>query len=145
MNRLIAFCLVAAIAAVQGGPAVAQAPMTEAEMQVQAACVAAINVPGYQELTYKLGGGTVKRGDKLVYVPPAPSQLFNPAYATPLDSGIAAAEVREFQSCGYDVRADRYMQMLQMFANGWVTYGLLSLEFANMERDAVRRINSPPR
>jgi hypothetical protein len=144
MKRLIAFCLMLAIATVQSAPAFAQSPRTAAETRLEReeACLAAINIPGYQELIYKLGGGTVTRQGKLVYEPPTPQQLFNPAYATPLDSGIAAAAVRQFQSCGADAQSMPVLTALQLFANGLITYGLLSMEFAKMEHDAVEHLNA---
>jgi hypothetical protein len=143
MKRSIAFCLVLAIATMQGAPAFAQTPRTAAEAHMEAAdACASVTVPGYQELLYKLGGGTVTRGGKLVYEMPTPQQLFNPAHATPLDSGIAAAAVRQFKSCGVDAQSMPVLTALQMFANGLITYGLLSLQFANMQRDAVERLNA---
>jgi clan AA aspartic protease (TIGR02281 family) len=89
-------------------------------------------VPGYQELLTKLGGGTIRRNGRLVYDPPTLVQLANPAYATPYDSGVAAERARRFQSrpCGamqVDHANEPYLQALQAFANGLFTYGDLSL------------------
>lgn len=165
MKRLTAFCLMLAIATVQGAPAFAlskdrvvqcyAAGGTDAdvdaclkgfEREARAVACAAEVIPGQQELMTKLGGGTVMQNGRLVYYPPTFVQLNNEAYATPYDSGVAAAIVRHVTSCDPDIAKAEplatQLQAMQAFANGLFTYGMLSMINARFLQVSVDQLNA---
>jgi hypothetical protein len=171
MKRLITFVLVVALATVQSVPAFAQhispertaqcrttSPTwhpTDAEVsaclqgferEAQVSWCAAQVIPGHLELMTKLGGASVYQNGRVVYYPPTFVQLNNGAYATPYDSGVAAAIWRYQSSClsPADKLFAFYTRALWMFSNGLITYGMLSTISMRVTQLEIEQINATP-